>query len=679
MNKTGLKAFVCSFSFSLLAFVAAGREFFAVSPSDDELIIPSKNISLFFKDISPQALGNKTVKIKKIALNVPATPPPQNNKIEEKVQIANSVSTTAKSDLIPLTFGSSDIEFNVEEPVKELKIASKDVEAKSPSQEPAAKQKIVQNFDEIISHKPEIPNISSEHEDNEVNIENQSDEQNLEISPFSNKILQANVQILRPNAKNVQKVLHPDEKSSDVTVEDKESKQKESKQIIVAEKSPDTAQENISAETKTEETIVADATNETSLSEFDAQQEAPKSITSADNTTHDVELLIPEDAETTARIPTFKVARAKGNPENALLAKDIYGAGEPENLLIPIEKDTISAGNQTAKVVSHPETDKLAMLNKKASIKSMEKADASVKDSTSPEGGTIWQTMAEKSAKGKSLAQKSNFDKNYKSESTEKNSNTDTEEKIGKVLNSPRIKELQDDGKIQLASETVDNLLIPIPEDILNDPNLTPQLVSSEQNKGLEEKLTEEENKEYQAQDANKSNTISNTQSADKEDKSGILQSITSIFSKTAENIKTTVDKGSKTIFGKAKEITSSRPNVSTGKILPTEIRLAFQPNRAEISGVTLKWLQAFANKTIEDKNAGLEIRIDGSSSYELQQKRLNLLNNILASNGVDFSKINTVFTTREPNSFIIRAVRLNNANGGMEEDNDWQDYYKVW
>ena len=106
---------------------------------------------------------------------------------------------------------------------------------------------------------------------------------------------------------------------------------------------------------------------------------------------------------------------------------------------------------------------------------------------------------------------------------------------------------------------------------------------------------------------------------------------------------------------------------------------MAFQPNRAEISGVTLKWLQAFANKINEDRNAGLEIRIDGSSSYELQQKRLNLLNNILASNGVDFNKVNTIFTTREPNSFIIRTVRINNANGGIEENNDWQDYYKVW
>jgi len=31
-------------------------------------------------------------------------------------------------------------------------------------------------------------------------------------------------------------------------------------------------------------------------------------------------------------------------------------------------------------------------------------------------------------------------------------------------------------GEVKVASEVVNNLLIPIPEDILNDPNLTPQI-----------------------------------------------------------------------------------------------------------------------------------------------------------------------------------------------------------
>ena len=97
-------------------------------------------------------------------------------------------------------------------------------------------------------------------------------------------------------------------------------------------------------------------------------------------------------------------------------------------------------------------------------------------------------------------------------------------------------------------------------------------------------------------------------------------------------------------------------------QILPTEIRLSFQPNRAEISGQTLKWIRAFANKTVEEPSTGLEIRIDGTSAPYLQQRRLNLLQNILGGEGVDYAKVNTVFTSREPNSFIIRTIRINNA-----------------
>ena len=230
---------------------------------------------------------------------------------------------------------------------------------------------------------------------------------------------------------------------------------------------------------------------------------------------------------------------------------------------------------------------------------------------------------------------------------------------------------------IKLASETVDNLLIPIPEDILNDPNLTPQLVSSSQNKDLEEKVTEQENLAYGTTNTEHSKTTEKTEAKNTEETSGLFKSITSIFKKDS---KTTETPAKEEEEGFLERLTrKNKTSELSGKILPTEIRLAFQPNRAEISGVTLKWLQAFANKINEDKNAGLEIRIDGSSSYELQQKRLNLLNNILASNGVDFNKVNTIFTTREPNSFIIRTVRINNTNGGIEENNDWQDYYKVW
>ena len=114
-------------------------------------------------------------------------------------------------------------------------------------------------------------------------------------------------------------------------------------------------------------------------------------------------------------------------------------------------------------------------------------------------------------------------------------------------------------------------------------------------------------------------------------------------------------------------------------QILPTEIRLSFQPNRAEISGQTLRWIQAFAKKAVDEADVGLEIRIDGSGAFALQQKRLNLLYNILTANGVDYQKINTVFVEREPNSFVVRTVKITNGAETKKEDERWKKYYQQW
>ena len=78
-----------------------------------------------------------------------------------------------------------------------------------------------------------------------------------------------------------------------------------------------------------------------------------------------------------------------------------------------------------------------------------------------------------------------------------------------------------------------------------------------------------------------------------------------------------------------------------------------------------MRWIQAFATKAAEAPNIWLEIRIDGTNSTALQQRRLNLLYNILTNKGVDYSKINTVFTTREPNSFILRTLTSDTDNSG--------------
>lgn len=243
-----------------------------------------------------------------------------------------------------------------------------------------------------------------------------------------------------------------------------------------------------------------------------------------------------------------------------------------------------------------------------------------------------------------------------------------SESEINAALNAPE--KIAEDGKEVQVAEMVKNILIPIPEDIMNDKNLTPQLVSPKKNK-------KQENEE----------TAAESDTAENDGKSGgLLKSLASMFGSSDENTETAADDNENL---QTEEKPKKRRGLfsafsrdkSPAKILPAEMRLSFQPGRAEISGTTLRWIQAFANKVIEDPSVILEIRIDRTSSFELQQKRLNLLHNILTNKGVEYEKINTVFTSREPNSFIIRTLRINeNVNNTVQESNKGRNlYYQSW
>lgn len=250
-------------------------------------------------------------------------------------------------------------------------------------------------------------------------------------------------------------------------------------------------------------------------------------------------------------------------------------------------------------------------------------------------------------------------------------------------------------GEVKVA-EMVRNILIPIPEDILKEGNLTPQLISSKRNKDLQERI-EQNMKERKAQEES-SNEVDiekkesdeeiESDDADKKGKKTIFDSISSIFSGKTPVVGVSKSGEKVNKFDTTSSVYSTKKNSKNPKnskvtkILPTEIKLSFQPNRAEISGQTLKWIEAFANKTMEDGSVVLEIRIDGTSSFELQQKRLSLLHNILINKGVEYNKINTVFTTREPNSFIIRTVRVSEKSVAMDSNqkiNNDSKYYQDW
>ena len=239
---------------------------------------------------------------------------------------------------------------------------------------------------------------------------------------------------------------------------------------------------------------------------------------------------------------------------------------------------------------------------------------------------------------------------------------------VAKAKGTPKNKKIEEskaysaevpmqDKKEPPKPETAKNLLIPIPEEILNTENLIPKLSISP--------ATSQENTTFATEEKN-------TKSAT----SGVLESLENIFA--SKNKLTDKANANNTVNKPNKQAQKKKVSLS-GKIIPVEMRLSFQPNRAEISGQTLRWVQAFASKVANNENLSIEIRIDGASATELQQRRLNLLHNILANKGVQYSKINTVFTQREPNSFILRTLTLNNKGANRKLNKSPTTYYQQW
>lgn len=254
------------------------------------------------------------------------------------------------------------------------------------------------------------------------------------------------------------------------------------------------------------------------------------------------------------------------------------------------------------------------------------------------------------------------------------------------ALNKEDVAEAKSANEKKVAYKMVKNILIPIPEEIANDQNLTPQLSYSEENKKLSEKLkksgiidsddSEKNDKKVDIAPIS-SQTQSETVEINKEPStSSLTDSIAAWFSSPASKSNDTQKTESADSAEKSSQSSAFSRLLGLGvkkdnNIAPSELKLAFQPNRAEISGQTLEWLKAFSSNAVNNDNVFVEIRIDGSSSFELQQKRLNLLYSILINNGVDYNKINIIFTDREPNSFIIRNIRYaseDDANKARKE-----------
>ena len=257
----------------------------------------------------------------------------------------------------------------------------------------------------------------------------------------------------------------------------------------------------------------------------------------------------------------------------------------------------------------------------------------------------------------------------------------------------------QNDATIsyKVAERIKQSIIFPIPDEILNDENLTPTFIKDkspspkkatpepQENKTEDISLTQVKKQDTTFKKPNPTTTSSVSNAED--DASGILDSISSWFNtpkqnsteditpqapvirkkKSAPTYETKTQPVAVKNINKTKQeelvdfyssLQETRNEYAQRKIVPSELKLSFQPGRAEISGTTLTWLKAFSEATTHD-DIRLQVRLDASVTPELQKKRLNLLYTIFMNNGVDFKKVDTVFSTTEPNALIIRTIRI--------------------
>jgi len=346
--------------------------------------------------------------------------------------------------------------------------------------------------------------------------------------------------------------------------------------------------------------------------------------------------------------------QGKEEPKNIIVADNtIKPAPEPkpekdkkteekeESAFIPLEKGNGAAMSNTKMQIAssaNEKTNQVAMSEGNANVKNMA-VDSAFDDpaelaQTTPD----WKTMKEAKPDAGSPWQEAKGPDNTVFSNTDLNASSGSQ-KAGKA------------EETLASADMVKNILIPIPKDIAAQDPLVPQLVVEDPKVGV----------------SNDTAPQKIEKSAEKDSK-GFLSGLKNIFS-NSDKAKTTLqpsefDGADDELYDKLKKNQSEAANSAAAakqpvKILPTEMKLSFQPNRAEISGQTLKWIQAFVNKVNEEKGLILEVRVDGNSSQELQSKRLNLLNEILVNKGLDLRKVNTIITNREPNSFVIRAIRV--------------------
>lgn len=234
---------------------------------------------------------------------------------------------------------------------------------------------------------------------------------------------------------------------------------------------------------------------------------------------------------------------------------------------------------------------------------------------------------------------------------------------------------IDNQASFMVAERIKESVLFPISEEILNDENLTPTFIKTK-SKSKENKKTSVTKKEATKQTTKTTQTATHLDNQ-KKNSNSLLDNLSSLFQKKEEtpvaaqkNKKpaptysntspTTTPEKTQSSTSRSHQIGSfyealkeTKHNHEVKNIIPKELSLHFNPNKAEINGKTLKWIKIFSKEATKNSKH-LEIILADTTNTLLQEKRLNLLHNILASTDIDFSQIDISAADIDEDTFII-------------------------
>ena len=238
---------------------------------------------------------------------------------------------------------------------------------------------------------------------------------------------------------------------------------------------------------------------------------------------------------------------------------------------------------------------------------------------------------------------------------------------------------IDDSISYKVAERIKESVLFPISEEILNDENLTPTFINKKRTSKPNEKKQKETKitkKDIEKKPIKTTTAVNNTNKQEKPN--SFLNNLSALFSKKEETDKSQKPKKQAPTYSSKKasqleiKSTTSQTKAKNSQlgsfyealqetqlehevknILPKELSLQFNPNKAEISGKTLRWIKAFSERANET-NKQLQIILANNTNIELQEKRLKFLYTLLANTNIDPSYINIKLANIDTDTFII-------------------------